>query len=113
MSDIPVVEISTPPTSTKEAAEPKAIKAAKPVTGWVRTRFCNCPPTAGTDCRFHSPSEPGWETCPWEKKSGKADGRWLWARGVQDLKSDEQLSIGAEIKELTRSQQRAADKYLH
>ena len=29
------------------------------------TRQCYCPDEAETDCRFHSPTEPGWQTCPY------------------------------------------------
>lgn len=31
----------------------------------IPTRQCYCPEDAATDCRFHSPSEPGWQTCPY------------------------------------------------
>lgn len=64
--------------SAPEVAEP--VKTGK----WNRTRYCACPPSAPTDCRFHSIKEKGWEVCPslplnWEK-TGKPEvrhGKWL------------------------------------
>lgn len=46
---------------------------------WVQTRLCYCPNDAETDCRFHSPSEPGWEKCP-HPETEEYRGRWLFAK---------------------------------
>ena len=48
---------------------------------WVRTRLCYCEHDAITDCRFHPPTERGWDTCPNTEhaKKSKQKGRWLWA----------------------------------
>lgn len=64
---------------------------------WVRTKQCWCPPTAGTDCRYHSPSEPGWQTCPYKDIAPANTGRWLWSSTKLPL-SDAELSIGAKLQ---------------
>lgn len=121
MSDIPVVEITPHATASPESVEKASSlpenapvsSEEKPSGRWVRTRFCCCPLTAETDCRYHSPSEPGWETCPWEKRSGRGPGRWLWAPTKPAPLSDAELSVGADLKDLTKAQQQAGDRYLH
>lgn len=117
MSDIKVVEITVEAIPDKKPVLPFSkslappMPAAQPGDKWVRTKYCWCPDDADTDCRFHSRKEPGWETCPWERKSGKGSGRWLWiSRGTPV--SEEDLSVGADIKELSPSQQRAGDRFL-
>jgi len=47
----------------------------------VRTRLCYCLPTDHTDCRFHKPTEKGWEQCPRlpeAKRNSNMKGTWLW-----------------------------------
>jgi hypothetical protein len=84
---------------------------AQPGDRWIRTKFCWCPPNADSDCRFHSTKEPGWETCPYEFKQGKDTGRWLWvSRGTPV--SEKELSQGADLKDLSNRQQKAADSYV-
>lgn len=109
MSDIAVVEVGQKPVE-KKVEIPKAQPEEKSGK-WVRTRFCCCPPTAQTDCRYHSPQEAGWATCPWEQRAGRSEGRWLWSSTGIPL-SDVELSIGANIKELSSSQQKAGDRFL-
>lgn len=117
MSDIAVVEIAAP-AAIPETSPPNEVSAdkseSKQAGKWARTRLCCCPDTAGTDCRYHSPSEPGWETCPWEKRAGRGQSRWLWAStGGNVPVSDEDLSVGAEIKELTKAERNAGNRFLH
>lgn len=47
---------------------------------WIISRYCWCSSTAETDCRFHSPSEPGWATCPSKPHpdASLAGARSLW-----------------------------------
>lgn len=69
---------SQKPVETVDVSEEE--KPKKTEGGWQRTRECACPPTALTDCRFHSQSEPGWEICPHikDKSKGAVKSRWLW-----------------------------------
>lgn len=122
MSDMDVVEIEVRPHPTElsgtsgpaelEVKAKKEPKPEKPQSGWQKTRRCFCPTTAFTDCRFHSVTEPGWETCPWTDKPGRTSGRWLWSSMGAANVSDADLSIGANLKELSKSQQTAGDKIL-
>lgn len=77
---------------------------------WTYTRTCWCPYNAPTDCRFHPMTEPGWEVCPHKDKVGLKPRSLYINSGVP--KSDEELSVGADIKELSLAQQKAADKFL-
>jgi hypothetical protein len=96
-----------PPKGSTVPTKPEA----QPGDRWIRTKFCWCPPSAPTDCRFHSQKEPGWETCPYEFKQGKDIGRWLWiSRGTPV--SERELSEGANLKDLSNKQQKAADSYV-
>lgn len=93
MSDIDFNNaVKTLIASSKENAETQVVAATpgndqeetksstKTSGGWVRTRQCACSPSAPTDCRFHSQSEPGWEVCPALKNADPltVKSRWLY-----------------------------------
>ena len=65
---------------------------------WSKTRYCKC-----NYCRFHSTSEPGWETCPdADKKNVK--GRWLWIKSYSssvDLEHSDKVYLKEQIKNAT------------
>lgn len=115
-----IMAVGSTPKTQKEASNPfTPVKGstvpvkpeAQPGDRWIRTKFCWCPPDALTDCRFHSTKEPGWETCPYEFKQGKDKGRWLWISRGAPL-SEKDLSVGADIKELSVKQQHNADRFV-
>jgi hypothetical protein len=122
MSDINITEILTEVYNREkneiheeevilEAPTPlKEKKSGQPKNEWIHTRSCWCPFDAETDCRFHPMTEPGWEVCPHKGKPGTKARSLYINRG--EPKGDAELSIGADIKDLTPVQEHGADKYL-
>jgi hypothetical protein len=99
MTDMIVREITSDasivsPIPAKEIVEAQPTQRKKG-DKWVRTRKCWCPTNAATDCRYHSTAEPGWLNCPYENKSDKSVGKWLWASTQLPL-SEKDLSVGLE-----------------
>ena len=62
-----------PGIAIKEKATPTSDSAGR--SRWVITGQCWCPDNAPTDCRYHSRTEKGWETCPSKNLSGLFGGR--------------------------------------
>lgn len=59
--------------SSKEKATPTSDSAGR--SKWIITGQCWCADNASTDCRYHSRTERGWETCPSKELSGLFGGR--------------------------------------
>ena len=89
-------EVVEQPVQQKNTKFPEAVLEDKQGRElWVRTRLCYCDKDAPTDCRFHSISEKGWETCPNTEHAQKSrlKGRWLWAHNPEFGKPPEESEI--------------------
>lgn len=92
--------------SAAEQAKAQASEKASPLVDaagrsrWVARRLCWCDPSAKDECRFHSPSEPGWDTCPSQNSYSKP--RKLWSTNPEFGKArdvDEALAETSEKSE--------------
>lgn len=62
---------------------------------WKKTRYCYC-----GNCRFHSVSEKGWETCPDESNPERGKGSWLWIKVVTsgDHEGEDRAYLKVQLK---------------
>lgn len=89
MDDQPIV-YEGPRLSKREMNEPP-----KPVVDrfgnprYTESRRCWCKPSASTECRFHSQTEPGWASCPTKGTKDQGEERILYATNPQFGKKPE------------------------